>query len=272
MPLPDNFSPWEHLQSTVSRVLTRLVREEFSDIGGADWSPEITTPRSSLRVACTPDDKDTAPMMLIRMFLFFFVIRGGADFLPMVYGLLDFAEDVQAQKFPQVQVFYRETRYDATGNDRIPIERRVSFRWRETDWTTAKINALALKIKTDLATPKLIWRTGKEFYTYKDRSIPYEFKVQALNEVEAKKVIEASIRIQDNTEPDWKLLRKAVNTEATSTIPENRMIDGELVKLPIESPLATVEFAYAQLKFPKVRKPYILVDATGTKRGAREYV
>lgn len=272
MPLPDNFSPWEHLQSTASKALTRRVRDEFSDVGGDDWVADISIPRGSLRVACTPDDDDTGAMMLLRFFLFYFVVRGGEDFAPMVYGLLDFNEDVAAQKFPQVQVYYRESRYDATGNDRIPIQRRVSFRWRETSWTTANLNQLALKIKNDLATPKLKWRCGRELYTYRDRSKPYDFQVHAFSELEAKTVIEAAIRIQDDIEPDWDLLRKSEKVTGTYPINQTVSIDGELEKIPDLLPIAQVEFAYALVKFPKIRKPYYLVDATGTKRGAREYV
>lgn len=54
--LPNNFSEWEHLQSVLIRAQNKFVREEFKDLGGDDWIPDINTPRGSLRQACTHKD------------------------------------------------------------------------------------------------------------------------------------------------------------------------------------------------------------------------
>lgn len=272
MTLPEGFSPFEHLQTTASSILRKLVRTEFRDVGDDDWDPDITTPRGSLRIACDPDDSDTGVMLLLRFFIFYFVIRNGEDFAPLIYGLLQTGEDVTATKYPQVQVFFKESRYDASLDERIPVQRMVSFRWREDDWTTANVNALALEIKNEFATPKLKWQCGRELYTYRDRSKPYDFQVNAFDKANAKEVIEACMRIQDEVEPDWDEFLRYHAREAPPPINQTKMIEGELVKYPNPLPIAFVEFAYAQLKYPKLRKPRILVDATGTKRGAIHYV
>ena len=67
MPLPIDFSPWEHLQNTIRFAHNQQVRKEFDDIQVDD---DITTPRGSLKVASLIDDKDTSTMTLIRMFLY----------------------------------------------------------------------------------------------------------------------------------------------------------------------------------------------------------
>jgi hypothetical protein len=48
----------------------KVVRDYFSDLGGEEWEPEITTSRGSLRTACTVIDNDTSTIVLIRMLLF----------------------------------------------------------------------------------------------------------------------------------------------------------------------------------------------------------
>ena len=64
MPLPDNFSPWEHLQNVLRQVHNRIVKEEFSDITDDD---DIVTPRGSLKKACLLDDNDSAEMTVFKV-------------------------------------------------------------------------------------------------------------------------------------------------------------------------------------------------------------
>ena len=86
MALPDNFSPFEHLQDMIRLGHNRIVREYFSDRGNESWEPEITTTRGSLRVAATMNDTDTATMMLLRLYLFYDVIGFGRRGLATFYG------------------------------------------------------------------------------------------------------------------------------------------------------------------------------------------
>ena len=69
MPLPDNFSPAEHLQDTIRRTFQREVREWFRDID-LDGDLDITTPRSSLALACEHRDDDSFNMTIGRVLLF----------------------------------------------------------------------------------------------------------------------------------------------------------------------------------------------------------
>jgi hypothetical protein len=51
--LPDSFSSAAHLISTVANAHNKLVQAFFKDVGDTSWTADISTPRASLRVACT---------------------------------------------------------------------------------------------------------------------------------------------------------------------------------------------------------------------------
>lgn len=272
MTLPEDFSPFEHLQSTMAHVLRYKVRREFSDVGGDDWEPDISTPRASLRIACTPDDNDTADMLGLRWRLFFDVVRGGQDFAPLVYAIDQKGLEASVRDYPIVKNFFVESRYDASTNERVPVRRQVSFRWREETFSTANVNQLALKIKNDLATPPLKWKCGRILYTYWDKSKPYNFQVYAYDKLNAKKIIEAAIRIQDDIEPDWDKYLKTHEPEDLTPPNEIKVIEGETVTIEKGKEIADLEFGWSELYYPNVTKPRYLVDATGTKAGAIHYV
>lgn len=272
MTLPENFSPFEHLQSTVSQVLRYKVRKEFSDVGGDDWEPDISTPRSSLRLACTPDDNDTADMLRLRWGLFFDVVRGGQDFAPQVYALDQKGLEASVRDYPIVKNFFIESRYDASSNERVPVRRQVSFRWREDNFSSANVIQLANKIKADLATPPLKWKCGRILFTYLDKSKPYNFQVYAYDKPNAKKAIEAAIRIQDDIEPDWNRCLKTHEPEDLTPPNETKLIEGDTVILEKGKEIADLEFGWSELYYPYITKPRYLVDATGTKPGAIHYV
>ena len=126
MPLPENFSPWEHLQQTLTFNHNRLVREYFSDVGDADWEPDLSSTRGSLRVASTITDNDTADMVLLRMYLFYEVLGYGKRDLAVVYGSR-FNDAPPVAGTPQLFVVFSQ--YDAsTPEDESPIQHEKSVR------------------------------------------------------------------------------------------------------------------------------------------------
>ncbi|MHC5830928.1 MAG: hypothetical protein ACYT04_86975, partial [Nostoc sp.] len=66
MPLPDDFNEWEHLQDTIRLWHNKGVNQYFK----STESDSLTTPKQSLKVACTMKDSDTSTMTLMRMWLF----------------------------------------------------------------------------------------------------------------------------------------------------------------------------------------------------------
>jgi hypothetical protein len=66
MPLPDNFSAAEHLQDVILLTQNKIVRTEFNDVGDDNWVKDISTPRASLRLACTHEEDDSIDMTILR--------------------------------------------------------------------------------------------------------------------------------------------------------------------------------------------------------------
>lgn len=107
MSLPKDFNDWEHFQSTLIKLQNRLIREEFSDIGSDTWLPNISTPRSSLRQACTLKDNDSAVISLLRLFFYYFCLRKTRDLVQPVYGSV-IEGDGTGRKFkPQITLFFK---------------------------------------------------------------------------------------------------------------------------------------------------------------------
>ena len=42
MVLPDNFNEFEFLQDLMRKWQNRIVREDFQDLGGKDWIPDVS--------------------------------------------------------------------------------------------------------------------------------------------------------------------------------------------------------------------------------------
>ncbi|MFK0731292.1 MAG: hypothetical protein ACFKPT_20390 [Gloeotrichia echinulata GP01] len=81
--LPANFNSFEHLQQTYKQEFNRRVNRYFKDVGG---SGDLTSSRSSLKLACLITDDDNDAMMNLRHNLFFNVIGYSRKNLAVVYG------------------------------------------------------------------------------------------------------------------------------------------------------------------------------------------
>ena len=94
------------------------------------------------------------------------------------------------------------------------------------------------------------------------------FNVTTDDELDAKKIIEQVIRIQDNVVPDWENKLKYHEDKINYLTPGTVRVLGDTKAKPKKRPTATVKFAYAELFIPGLTKPIILVDRTGTKAAA----
>lgn len=265
MPLPDNFSPAEHLQDVIMLTQNKIVRAEFNDVGDDDWSSDISTPRASLRVACTHLEADSIDMTILRLWLYFGILRKAQDFHPAIFGTPSTSFQETTRYFPQIHLYFEENSSEAD-RDYKPLRSQISLRLMEETSTTlsmAEATVIANKIKTLFATSvPFFWKRGKELFSYIDQSKGYYFQLLCFNETEAKKVIEQVLDIRTHT-PDWKLLNKKENAEPVSsypTIPATRTILGKPYKQPRRRPVGTVRFTYAVLHIHGKPNPVVLVD------------
>jgi hypothetical protein len=144
MPLSDDFSPTEHLQDVLFLIQNKIVREEFADIGDDGWAAEISTPRGSLRVACTHLEADSIDMTLIRLWLFYGVLRKCQDFHPAIFGTPSTSFQETVRYHPQVHLHFEEKYQDAAEGYK-PLRSQISFRlMSETTSTVTKSEAVAI--------------------------------------------------------------------------------------------------------------------------------
>jgi hypothetical protein len=271
MPLPDDFSPWEHLQTVVMQTYNRKVREEFSDLGAEDWDPDIATSRGSLRVACTVLDDDSAVMVQIRMQLFYFILRKAGDLQTPIYGI-PVPSFQEARKFrPQIQLYFQEDEQDIE-EGYAPVTGEISFRlMNQTPETLSEgeIHTYANKVKAAFGTAHgFIWKKGRTLCAYTDRNRGYQLQLLCYNESEGRRVIEQVLDIQSHT-PDWKYLNVSTNAEPLSRfpiIPPTEVIVGKSRRTPRQRPIADVRFRYAALHVHGAPNPWILIDLSGYHR------
>jgi hypothetical protein len=265
MPLPDNFSPAEHLQDVVLLVQNKIVKREFNDVGDDDWVHDITTSRGSLRVACTHEDADSIDMTLIRLWLFYGVLRKAQDFHPAIYGIPSTSFQETTKFHPQIHLHFEEKNVEADSGYRV-LRSYVSLRlMNETTDTLSKAEAttIANKIKTlfQTGTP-FFWKRGKELASYIDQPKGYYFQLSVFSITEAKKIIEQVLDIRGHT-PDWKLLNIKNNAEPVGsypTVPVSKAIMGKSYKQPRRRPVGTVHFVYATLALHGKPNHVVLVD------------
>lgn len=273
MVLPQGFSEWEHLQNALMQTYNRVVRAEFSDTGDENWDPTITTPRASLRVACTIKDSDSALMVHLRMSLFYMVLRKASDLQLPVYGIPVDEYHAAVTFRPQIQLYFQEDSDDVEPGY-APVTGEIGFRlMNETSEsvTQANVNNWANKIKTNFATgANFTWRKGRLKCAYYDREKGYRLQLLVTTEAEGKRVIEQVLDIQNHA-PDWEYLSVVETRESSSrfpTIPPTKTIVGKPRRMPRRRPVATVKFRHALLFVYGLPQPIVLVDTSMRYRDA----
>jgi hypothetical protein len=262
MPLPQDFSPWEHLQSTIMRVHNEFVNEEFRDLGDDD---DINVPRGSLRVACRMRDDDSADMTLIRMWLLMGYLRRARDFHPPMY--FQPVEPYQADVVfrPQVKLFFEQD-FGSIPDDEKPVRSAISFRLvNETSQslTKAEMGNLARAIKREMGPSNgFRFSRGKKRFCYLDRERGYDFRLHVISESEAREVISKVLQIRNHT-PDWTDLKEIVTNKTFPENPGTQIILGKARRKPRKRPSATVRFQYAQIMVHGLFHPINLYDRSG---------
>lgn len=271
MPLPEGFSEWEHLQTTLMQTYNRVIRDEFNDVGDETWDEDITTPRGSLRVACTLKDDDSATMTVLRLMLFYFILGQASALQTPVYGI-PIPGFQSSQKFmPQVCLYFQESLQDIEPGY-SPVTGEVKFRLqRETpeSITEAEARSLANKIRSEFGSSGgLIWKKGRVMVTYTDLAKGYKLHLLCRTKSEGREMIQKILSIQNHT-PDWERMNVSENEEPGArypAVPPHKTILGKSRRLPRSRPVADVRFRYASLHIWGMPNPVDLVDISGTRR------
>lgn len=248
--LPLDYNDFEHLQSVIRKTHNKEVREAFSDVGGDDWLPNISTPRASLRQACTIYDSDSALIMLLKQNLYFLTLRKAQDYQAPFVGMPKGSLDPIRKYKPQIYLYFKEDSGDVEDGYN-PVDARISFRLMNEDSesiTKTELTALANKIKSEFGVSNgYTFKKGKEYYNYTDKEKGYQLQILAFSELEAKQLINKILDIQNHTF-SAKKFTKSSNDDPTSaypTIPPTQNILGDVTREPRRRPVATVRFQYA---------------------------
>lgn len=269
MAIPPEFNEVEQLQSVIRRYVNKQVKEDFQDLGGDDWEPEVGTTRGAMRHALTHKDDDSVPITLSRMFLYYFTYGKAAAMQAPIYGMPSIAFQELFRFKPQIRMLFIEEQ-SLVEDGYEPVQAEITFRIMgetESTMTPAKAEVLARKINSLFATGKgFTWKKGHEKWNYHDQSKGYQLSVLAWNETEAKKIIEQVLDIQGHT-PDWEaFLTVSTKKRSFLTIPKLKLIFGKQRREPRDRPIAFVRFRYAELHIWGMVHPATLVDKTGTRR------
>ncbi|MEM6353588.1 MAG: hypothetical protein AAF766_22790 [Cyanobacteria bacterium P01_D01_bin.14] len=270
MPLPDNFSPVEHLQDTIRRTFRREVREWFRDVD-LDGDLDITTSRNSLAVACEHRDDDSFNMTLGRIMLFETLRGRFADRLVGVSegaGVTTYRTDVRRRTRPKIRLYFLEDANDVEPGY-APVDGQISFRIMNhtpETITPAIAQTYAQRIRANFETGGgFVWKKGRNMYSYSDWDKGYQLQLLSRSEAEARRIVDAVLGVQNHT-PEWSYFNEKINAEPASafpTIPEIDRAYGEQRRQPRRRPVADVRFQYASLEVLGVANPVILVDRTG---------
>ena len=268
MTLPDNFSPAEHLQSTVRRYYNHVVRDWFRDLGGDDWPRDISTPRASLRTACTHLDEDSLILTHTRALLFDHITRavsGGAAIAEAAS-----AKGIYRKHKPKVTLFFQQDTAELTEPSQAPVTGQISFRLMKhtnESYTPALADALARDIRSEFAIGDgYVWRKGKLMVSYTHWEAGYQLQLLCRSDTIGRELIGKVLSLQNDT-PQWEFCNVSQNqneSAAYPNLPGNEFIFGESRRLPRRRPLVDVRFQYATLNLAGVPNPIPLIDLTGT--------
>lgn len=265
MPLPTNYQPWSHFVSVISQIQNRIIREDFSDTGDDNWDANINTDRASLRVACTIRANDSQPFILLKLILYYIVLRKAQDLQVPYYGMPSGTVQAQRKFKPHVLLYFSQDA-DQIIRGKDPITGDIS--WRIMDETSetitrGQIEQIANRIKTHFGSGGgFVWRKGRVMVSYSDWNQGIQFQVLSLNAQEGERVIRQALQahgasfvpkkmaINENQDP----LQKYPAT------PERETILGESVQLPVSRPVVNVRFRYATLTLHGLRTPIHLYD------------
>ncbi len=151
-----------------------------------------------------------------------------------------------------------------------PYRGETSFRLMDVDpktITETMLQSATRKIIDLFAKPPFQWHKGKEMSSYTDWNNGYQLQLLVKDYAEGRRMIEQILDIRGKS-PDWEFMnheKSAAPQEAYRDTPKHVTILGKSVEQAIERPLVTVQFDYADIYIPGLRKPIILCDLSGKR-------
>jgi hypothetical protein len=258
----------EIVQSFIRKYINKAIKEHFKDIPGEDEnSLSKAAPRSAIKLVCLHKDTDPITLTAIRLLIWWVEARGLMD--EYIYGIpvSQFQETVQY--LPQIKLFWREKTKAAELNNRYPARARYTIRFKGSYQSKADIKSLATKINNIFNKPSVHnFTKGREKYSYRDKEKGYEFIITAQNELEAKKVINALLEIQDDNPLKDEYLTKST-TERNWTERTRKTVAGETILSPKQRPIADVYFTHAEFSIHGMARDIRLVNNLGTSVSTR---
>ncbi|MCT7949997.1 hypothetical protein NG798_09380 [Ancylothrix sp. C2] len=260
MAIPDNFSPFEHLQDLLRKFENKKVLKYFRNVD-VDNDLNLNIPETNLKYACTHQDKDTASMTIMRILLFHFLINSESTFQdehPPILGIP--AADSGIIHRPQVKLFFLEDSADVDDGF-SPLWLECSFRLNDETsetMTEAKAGILAKKIEQIFgANGGYIFKKGKEKYLYLDKEEGYDFRLLARSETDARNLIEKVLLIRNHVIKPAILDKMNRDDEMTAfpTVPPKKLVFGKQRNAKRKRPIADVRFAYAILHIDGLVNP-----------------
>ena len=261
MPLPDDFSPYEHLLQTMIALHNRVIEQSF--IGVVPDNLEDAS--SSLKLACLLTDDDTIDMIILRLNLYYWVVQ--ANLPTPVYAIPTLDHQSGGTYKPQVILHFQEQwTADHLENNLTPVRSRISFRlMNESSQTITPQDAqvLANKVKEIVGTGSgYSYQTGTIKASYRDLQHGYQLILAVTGEAEAVGVIERILEIQGH-EFQEKFLTISQSRNNFPVIPPSQEIYGKSRRLPRRRPISTVFFKRAELHIWGVASPIVLMDKSG---------
>ncbi|MEH2169337.1 MAG: hypothetical protein V7K41_22300 [Nostoc sp.] len=267
--LPDNFNPFEHLQKIYIPQHNVLVKNYFSDLGN-DWKPNIASPRSALRVACTMVDSDNQLMMSLRHHLLFDLLGYGRKNLLVYYGSQEAIEPPVIGHPKIVFYFSQDSEAVAVGQAR-KADAEYSVRLMELENTSinlkTKLIEIAKEIKTQFVESKrgIILTKGKLGVIYKDPKNGFANgrRILANTEGDAVDIYKRICNVVDVPFDEEKITLSTPKKNSTvGEVTKTQVVLGKTKKVKAYRRVSNVRFRYAYCLIPGEPQPLFLVDTT----------
>lgn len=269
MPLPQGFNEFEFLQDLVRRWQNRIVKEEFNHLGGDDFDPDISISEQALRHACTIKDNDSAEMVTMRLYLYYFLHGKARKLQPPIYGtpLPVYKENTEITSNPQIYLFFSQDE-DAVPDGKNPIRAEYHINLErnipEATWET-EVTQLAQKIRSEFATPTYVFAKGKNIYWYRQKRYAHQFKVYASLETEAEQLIRKMLALQDQVYDEDCFVESKPKRNSVNNPVGTILRFGRQRQKPRWRPTANVRFRWATLQTPELpNDDIVLVDTTNS--------
>ncbi|MBN3957506.1 hypothetical protein [Nostoc sp. NMS8] len=269
MPLPDDFSPFEHLQSVIIQQHNHIVKDYFKDMGD-DWEPEVATGRGSLRVACTILDEDSALVMAMRHRLLFDVLGYNKAGLMVYYGSKESIEP-PVEGHPKIVFYFSQDSASVPSTQDYKADAEYSVRLMGLENTSTNLHSKLVEIATEIRTQFLeakqgiILTKGNLGVIYKDPAHGFSNgrRILANTEAEAIDIYKRMCNVIDVIFDEEKItVSNPKKPSTTGTVTQTQVIMGKTRKKRAYRRVVNVRFRYAYALIPGEPQPVFLVDTT----------